>query len=117
MHPLFFIEDISIITQQNKLNLFIRLLSNKMTFDILKSQLNNETVPRPFVDSVKALCNSHKLNIEKIMQRKEKIKIIGLKNIIPETDLQILKCAVEYWNSKEQRTIFKDILENKIPRS
>ncbi|XP_065643112.1 uncharacterized protein LOC136074699 [Hydra vulgaris] len=117
IHPLFCIEDISIITQQNKINLFIRLLKNKMTFDILKSQLNNESGPRPFVDSVKALCNSHKLNIEKLMQHKEKIKITGLKNIIPETDLKILKCAVEYWNSKEQRTIFKDVLENKIPRS
>ncbi|XP_065650767.1 uncharacterized protein LOC136078878 [Hydra vulgaris] len=117
IHPLFCIEDISIVTQQNKINLFIRLLKNKMTFDILKSQLNNESGPRPFVDSVKALCNSHKLNIEKLMQHKEKIKITGLKNIIPETDLKILKCAVEYWNSKEQRAIFKDVLENKIPRS
>ncbi|XP_065666219.1 uncharacterized protein LOC136087412 [Hydra vulgaris] len=116
IHPLFFIEDISITIQQNKLNLFIRLMNNKITFDIIKSQPENKTAPQPFLDSIKGLCNKHELNLEKIIQSKKKIKIIGLKNLVPETDLQTLKCAVECWNSKEQRTIFKDILEKNIPR-
>ncbi|XP_065645264.1 uncharacterized protein LOC136075756 [Hydra vulgaris] len=116
IHPLFFIEDISITIKQNKLNLFIRLMNNKITFDIIKSQPENKTAPQPFLDSIKGLCNKHELNLEKIIQSKKKIKIIGLKNLVPETDLQTLKCAVECWNSKEQRTIFKDILEKNIPR-
>ncbi|XP_047138787.2 RNA-directed DNA polymerase from mobile element jockey [Hydra vulgaris] len=98
IHTLFFIEDISIIIQQNKLKLFIPLMNNKMTYDIIRSQLKNKTAPQHFLDSIKGLCNNYELNLETIMESKKKIKIVGLKNLIPETDLKSLKCAVEYWN-------------------
>ncbi|XP_065654687.1 uncharacterized protein LOC136081308 [Hydra vulgaris] len=111
---LFKIQEISKSIQQNKLNLFLRLLNNKTTSDIIFSQLKDPLFKHSFVGDIQDLCRFRMLNFQNLIQNKKKIKIALSKSEIPSEVEQTLKHAVECWNAKEQRGISKQILEEKI---
>ncbi|XP_065643004.1 uncharacterized protein LOC136074597 [Hydra vulgaris] len=116
INSLFKVQEISTYIQQNKINLFIRLLNNKITFKIINSQLNYCSLKYSFLVDIKELCKIHKINMKNLIQDRKKVKIIISENIIPEDTYQILVQAIQCRNAKQQRTIFKNTLEENIPK-
>ncbi|XP_065673956.1 uncharacterized protein LOC136090908 [Hydra vulgaris] len=95
-NSLFKVHEISTYIQQNKINLFIRLLNNKVTFEIINSQLNYCSLKYSFLDDIKELCKIRRINMKNLIQDKKKQKINISENIIPEDTYQILVQAIQY---------------------
>ena len=114
MNSLLKIQEISKSVQQNKLNLFLRLLNNKTTADIIFSQLQHPLFQHSFVSDIQELCRLQILNFQNLIQNKKKVKIPLSKSKIPSEVERNLKYAIECWNAKEQRGVFKQILEENV---
>nr|XP_047139003.1 uncharacterized protein LOC124814939 [Hydra vulgaris] len=81
-----------------------------------KNYINSLFKVREISNDIKELCKIHKLNMKNLIQDKKIVKIEISENIIPEGTYQILVQAVECWNSKQQRTYFKNTLEENIAK-
>ena len=116
LQTLFNINPISTEIIKNKLNLFVRLLNNIKTSEIIYSQLVNGTNKLSLVFEVREICNNNNINFYDLLVYSRKIYTYTSFQEIPENIENSLTTSFELWHLEEQRKIFRDIMEENIPR-
>jgi len=115
LHALFNIDHISVTIIRNKLNLFTRLISNENTRSIILSQLENLIQINSFVCEVFDYCEKFKIDFYDLLIHTEKVKIYCIHDELPIDVYNTLSLAIDFWHVKDQRQIFKTMLEESIP--
>nr|XP_047138907.1 uncharacterized protein LOC124814870 [Hydra vulgaris]XP_047143373.1 uncharacterized protein LOC124817404 [Hydra vulgaris] len=116
LHSYFKVDAVSDILFRNKLNLFIRLLNNPICYSIIRTQmpLMNQ---RSFVGEVMIMCKKADINMLQFMIEGKKIIIARPQEALEANVAAILKQSFQHWNLKEQREIFRTLMEENIPRT
>ncbi|XP_065645758.1 uncharacterized protein LOC136076212 [Hydra vulgaris] len=117
LHSFFKVDSVSNILIYNKLNLFIRLLNDPICYSIIMTQLpciNNQSL---FVGEIWLICKQFGINMLQCMIEGNKIKTARPKEVLDANITAILKQSVQLWNLKEQRLIFRTLMEENIPRT
>ena len=98
------------------MNLFTRLMNNHVTSNIILSQLTDTIHRNLFTHQIYQVCQQFNINIfEFIIQHNINIHLPYNHEVIDENIKNILKNTFEFWHVKEQRNLFKQILEENIP--
>ena len=111
----FNLKNISDLVNQNKVNLFQRLMSNPCTSKIILNQLENNH-SSTFISDVMNLCSSSNINFFDLLLTDKKFKLPSEEIQLPNNTRQIIATAFKFWQTKEQRQIFQNLLEERIPR-
>nr|XP_047137582.1 uncharacterized protein LOC124814074 [Hydra vulgaris] len=116
LHSYFKVDAVSDILFRNKLNLFIRLLNNPICYSIIRTQmpLMNQ---RSFVGEVMIMCKKADINMLQFMIEGKKIIIARPQEALEANVAAILKQSFQHWNLKEQREVFRTLMEENIPRT
>nr|XP_047127657.1 uncharacterized protein LOC124808550 [Hydra vulgaris] len=116
IHSYFKVDAVSDILFRNKLNLFIRLLNNPICYSIIRTQmpLMNQ---RSFVGEVMIMCKKADINMLQFMIEGKKIIIARPQEALEANVAAILKQSFQHWNLKEQREVFRTLMEENIPRT
>ncbi|XP_065662551.1 uncharacterized protein LOC136085190 [Hydra vulgaris] len=117
LHSFFKVNSVSNILIHNKLNLFIRLLNDPICYSIIMTQLpciNNQSL---FVGEIWLICKQFGINMLQCMIEGNKIKTARPKEVLDANVASILKQSVQLWNLKEQRLIFRTLMEENILRT
>nr|XP_047129620.1 uncharacterized protein LOC124809536 [Hydra vulgaris] len=116
LHSYFKVDAVSDILFRNKLNLFIRLLNNPICYSIIRTQmpLMNQ---RSFVGEVMIMCKKADINMLQLMIEGKKIIIARPQEALEANVAAILKQSFQHWNLKEQREVFRTLMEENIPRT
>nr|XP_047124191.1 uncharacterized protein LOC124806930 [Hydra vulgaris] len=116
LHSYFKVDAMSDILFRNKLNLFIRLLNNPICYSIIRTQmpLMNQ---RSFVGEVMIMCKKADINMLQFMIEGKKIIIARPQEALEANVAAILKQSFQHWNLKEQREVFRTLMEENIPRT
>lgn len=111
----FNLKNISDLVNQYKINLFQRLMSNPCTSKIILSQLENNH-SSTFISDVINLCSSSNINFFDLLLSDKRFKLPCEKIELPNDTRQIIATSFKFWQTKEQRQTFKNLLEEQIPR-
>ena len=107
---------ISTIINNNKLKLLKRLMRNNATMNIILSILTTNTRYESLVWDCYNLSKENKLSfIDILLDTNEQI----IKPIFPPLPDDVSKCindTIEFWNAKEQRKSFRQMMEESILR-
>nr|XP_047124145.1 uncharacterized protein LOC124806899 [Hydra vulgaris] len=116
LHSYFKVDAVSDILFRNKLNLFIRLLNNPICYSIIRTKmpLMNQ---RSFVGEVMIMCKKADINMLQFMIEGKKIIIARPQEALEANVAAILKQSFQHWNLKEQREVFRTLMEENIPRT
>ena len=115
LHSFFNIDHIFVILTRSKLNLFVRLMNNASTSNIILSQLEHGIKRDTFVSNINELCQMRNINFYDLLVQNKKLSISHIRDTLPDDIIESLSYAVEFWHVTEQRQNFKRILEENIP--
>nr|XP_047143073.1 uncharacterized protein LOC124817264 [Hydra vulgaris] len=130
LHSYFKVDAVSDILFRNKLNLFIRLLNNPICYSIIRTQMplmNQRSLPQVFISAflhiiitsgeVMIMCKKADINMLQFMIEGKKIIIARPQEALEANVAAILKQSFQHWNLKEQREVFRTLMEENIPRT
>jgi len=101
--------------EQNKLNLFIRLLRNNCTQNIILTQLATSLTTNSFVQEILDICSNLNINFYKLLIEKKLPKYTFHYEQLPNEKLQKLLEIFELWRLPEKRQEFIEIMQDNIP--
>ena len=108
-------KSVSELINQNKINLFLRLMGNTCTSKLILNQLENHS-SNTFTSHVMKLCSYYKVNFFDLLLNAKKLKLPNEQELLPNDTRHIIATAFKFWETKEQRQIFRNLLEQQIPR-
>ena len=109
LHSFFNVDLISVILTRNKLNLFVRLMNNPSTSNIILCKLEHSIKRDTFVSNINELCRKHDIDFYDLLVQNKKVFISCIHDKLPEYVIE----AIEFWHVKEQREILRLILKKK----
>ena len=115
LQTLFNIDHISHIINRNKLNLFVRLMNNSVTSNLILTQIEHGLSKSTFTITINELCEKYDINFYNLLIQNKKIDIQCTHNELPADISVSLTYAIRFWQLKTQRENFKTILERNIP--
>ena len=111
------IHHISTIINNNKINLFTRLIQNEGTRRIVLAEMCEGNNHRSFVSDVVSLCNSVGYSMFDLLAGIRPKKILSTYDEIPEETIHALTECCTFWNVASKRCQFRDIMEEFVPRT
>lgn len=100
----------------NKINLFKRLIKNSYTRSIILSKLTTAINRNSFVYEIEQLAHELNFDIKVMLINRNRFSAEFIFNEIPEDVYESITNSFQYWHLQEQRNIFKNIMEENIPR-
>ena len=73
LHSFFNVDHISVILTRNKLNLFVRLMNNPSTSNIILCQLEHGIKRDTFVTNINELCQKHYIDFYDLLVQNKKV--------------------------------------------
>ena len=101
--------------EQNKLNLFIRLLRNNCTQNIILTKLATSVTTNSFVQEIFDICSNLNINFYKLLIEKKLPRYTFHYEQLPNEKLQKLLEIFELWRLPEKRQEFIEIMQDNIP--
>ena len=115
LNSFFNIDNVSTVVLRNKLNLFVRLMNNPVTSKLILSQLQHQTYENSLIYEILQICQDYNIDFFQLLLSSKKQIINETFQDIPPNILDQLNTAICFWHVKEQREIFRNIMEENIP--
>lgn len=115
LNTIFNIDHVSTVINNNRINLFTRLMKHEGTKRIVMSNLCESPIHRSFVGETFRLANSAGINFFNMILCTNTKKLSSMYDEIPEETVRTLQDCCKYWNVASKRTEFRNVMEERIP--
>ena len=115
LHTFFNLDSVSTLIINNKLNLLSRLMQNDITRDVIISLLKSKPTYQSFTQECYEITEENRLNFSNILLNIKSERIRTIQKEIPINEKMQLDNYINFWNVKEARKHFKELMERKIP--
>ena len=117
LHPALHLSEVSDILLRNKLKLFMRLLQNKTTRDVILTELVDGNYISSFIADIQRICSHLHIDFSTVLVTKRFVIQRNQEQAGGEEidRINVLRIIFEHWRLPEKRKEFVELMEQRVP--
>ena len=117
LHPALHLSEVSDILLRNKLKLFMRLLQNKTTRDVILTELVDGNYISSFIADIQRICSQLHIDFSTVLVTKRFVIQRNQEQAGGEEidRINVLRIIFEHWRLPEKRKEFVELMEQRVP--